>query len=97
MWVHAGFSPDTFWDQTPRHFQLAMKGVRKKLEGEAQARTALAYESGAFAGLAQAGKLKRLEHYTRKGNVQTPREMAAAIQALGAKSNMKIRRIGKEG
>jgi hypothetical protein len=93
MWVQAGFPPDTFWPQTPRNFQLAMKGVRRKLEGEAQARTALAYESGAFAGLAQAGKLKRLEHYTRKSKAQTPREMAAIIQSLGARSNMKIRRI----
>jgi hypothetical protein len=92
MWVQAGFSPETFYPQTPLHFQLAMKGVRKRMEGEAQARTALAYESGAFAGLAHHGKLKALKHYTRKA-AQTPREMASLIQSLGARSNMKIRRI----
>jgi hypothetical protein len=92
MWVQAGFSPDTFYSQTPRHFQLAMRGVRKRMEAEAQARTALAYEAGAFAGLAHHGKLKSLKHYTRKA-AQTPREMAALIQSLGANSNMKVRRL----
>jgi hypothetical protein len=95
MWVQASFSPDSFWQQTPRHFQLAMRGVRKRMEGEAQARTAQAYEAGAFAGLAHHGKLKALKHYTGKSRAQSPREMAAMIQALGAKSNMKIRRIGE--
>ena len=93
MWVQAGFSPDTFYQQTPRHFQLAMRGRRKQLENEAQARTAQAYESGAFAGLAYHGKLKALKHYMRKQSAQTPREMAALIQSLGARSNMKVRRI----
>lgn len=93
MWVQAGFSPDTFYSQTPRHFQLAMRGVRKRMETEAQARTALAYESGAFAGLAHHGKLKALKHYTRQNRAQSPREMATLIQSLGARSNMKIRRI----
>lgn len=93
MWAQAGFSPDTFYQQTPRHFQLAMRGVRKRLETEAKIRTLQAYETGAFAGLAQHGKLKALKHYTRQGQAQSPREMAAAIQALGARSNMKIKRI----
>lgn len=93
MWVQAGFPPDTFWHQTPQGFQLAMRGVRKRMESEAQARTALAYETGAFSGLGYHGKLKALKHYTGKGKAQTPREMATVIQALGAKSNMKIRRI----
>lgn len=95
MWVQAGFSPETFWPQTPKHFQLAMRGIRKRLETDAQARTLLAYESGAFAGLAHHGKLKALKHYTRKSAAQTPREMAAMIKSMGARSNMKIRRIGE--
>lgn len=93
MWVQAGFVPDAFWQQTPRHYQLAMQGVRKRLEGEAQARTAQAYEAGAFGGLAYHGKLKALAHYTGKKKAQTPREIAAALQAMGAKSDMKIRRV----
>jgi hypothetical protein len=93
MWVQAGFSPETFWPQTPRHFQLAMRGVRKRMEFDAQARTSLAYESGAFAGLAHHGKLKALKHYTRKTEAQQPREMLALIQSMGARSNMKIRRL----
>lgn len=96
MWVQAGFLPDAFYSQTPRHFQLAMRGVRKRMEYDAQARTSLAYESGAFAGLAHHGKLKALKHYTRKAAVQSPREMAALIQSIGARSNMKIRRIERE-
>lgn len=95
MWRQAGLRPDDFWQQTPRHFQLIMRGDRKRLEQEAQARTAQAYEAGAFAGLAHHGKLKALKHYTGKPRAQTPREMAAMIQSLGAKSNMKIRRIGE--
>jgi hypothetical protein len=93
MWVQAGFEPDTFWPQTPRHFQLAMRGTRKRLESEAEARTAMAYEAGAFAGLAQHGKLKALKHYTRKKAEQSPREMLAAIRSMGAKSNMQVRRV----
>jgi hypothetical protein len=96
MWVQAGQQSDIFWDQTPRHFQIVMGGVRKRMESEAQARTVYAYEAGAFAGLAYHGKLKSLAQYTRKGKVQTPREMAATIQALGARSNMKIRRIERQ-
>lgn len=97
MWTQAGFAPDSFWIQTPRHFQLAMKGVRARMEMDAKARTAQAYEGGAFAGLAHHGKLKALTHYTGKEMTQTPRQMAATIQAMGSKSNMKIRRLDRMG
>ncbi len=97
MWIQAGQFAGAFWEQTPRHFQLAMQGIRKRLEGEAAARTAQAYEAGAFGGLAHHGQLKALTHYTHKDKVQTPRQMAAAIQAMGAKSNMKIRRVDMRG
>ena len=72
-----------------------MQAVRKRMESEAKARTAQAYEAGAFAGLAHNGKLKALKHYTGEAKVQTPRAMAAAIQAMGSKSNMKIRRVDR--
>lgn len=70
-----------------------MRGVRKRMENDAQARTAQAYEAGAFAGLAHHGKLKALKHYTGKSKAQSPRQMAALIQSMGARSNMKINRI----
>lgn len=96
MWVQAGFSPELFWDQTPRHFQLAMRGVRKRRESEADRLTAQAWQAGAFSGLAQAGKLKPMKHYLgRTDKAQRPKEMLAALlayQANGAK--MTIRRIG---
>lgn len=82
MWVQAGFSPDDFWQQTPRHFQLVMQGVRKRLENESQDRTRQAWEVGAFSAAAQAGKLKPLKHYLApKAKAQAPRDMLAALLA----------------
>jgi hypothetical protein len=98
MWVQAGFSPDHFWQQTPRHFQLAMQGVRKRLENESLERTKHAWETGAFVAAASAGKLKPLRHYLRTPlQKQGPREMLAAMkahQAAGAK--MTIRKIERK-
>lgn len=93
MWVQAGFSPDPFWQQTPRHFQLAMQGVRKRMESEAEARTAQAYETGAFGGLAHHGKLKALKHYQRRLKAQTPQDMLGLLKSMGSGSNMKIKRV----
>lgn len=96
MWVQAEFPPDSFWQQTPTHYQFAMEGVRKRLEAEADARTALAYETGAFGGLAYHGKLKPFTHYKRGRRAQTPKEMLDVIKTLGSKSNMKVRRIKRD-
>ena len=92
MWAQAGFPPDDFWHQTPRHLQLVMKGVRKRMEAEQQAATAHAYEAGAFGGLAHHGKLKALTHYMKPDKAQTPQEMLAMLKAMGGKSDMKITR-----
>lgn len=98
MWVQAEFSPDDFWQQTPRHFQLAMQGVRKRLENESRERTRQAWETGAFSGAAQAGKLKPLKHYIKSPTKpQAPRDMLAALlahQTNGAK--MTIRKIERK-
>ncbi len=96
MWVQAGFSPCSFWQQTPRLFQLTMEAVGKRLRHEADFRTEQAYETGAFAGLAHHGKLKALKHYQRKQSPQTPSEMVAMIKTMGARSNMTIRRVKRE-
>lgn len=95
MWIEAGFDPDSFWHQTPDTFSLAMQGVRKRLEREAELYISTAWHIGVFAAAAQAGKIKPLRHYLRKpGVAQKPNEMIAALrefQARGAK--MKITRI----
>lgn len=94
MWIQSGFVPDDFWHQTPRHFQLAMQGVRKRLKSEADSRTAQAWQAGAFSGLAANGKLKPLKTYLSGTKAQTPQAMLAAMlahQSGGAK--MTIRKI----
>jgi hypothetical protein len=85
MWVEAGFDPDAFWHQTPDTFTLAMKGVRKRLEREADDRVALAWQTGVFAATAQAGKLKPLKHYLRRpGQKQSASEMLAIMRTFQA-------------
>jgi hypothetical protein len=92
MWVQSGFHPDPFWDQTPRHFQLIMDGVRKRLKFDADARTSLAYESGAFAGLAHAGKLKALKHYIKQpSSKMSNQEMLANMRILAQRANRKAK------
>lgn len=94
MWVQAGFSPDNFYEQTPGHFQLAMEGVRNRLEAEMETRMFASYQSGAFAGLAHHGKLKSYKHYQgQRDAAQEPREMLAMLKSMGARSNMKVTRV----
>jgi hypothetical protein len=93
LWVQAGFAPGEFWWQTPRHFHLALKAVRKRRDAEREAVLASAWETGAFAGLAQSGKLKPLRHYLKPSREQSAREMAGAIQEMGRKSNMRVKRV----
>lgn len=92
MWVEAGFQPDAFWHQTPDTFSLAMKGVRKRLEREAEDAITTAYNTAALAATAQAGKLKPLRHYLRKpGQKQSPDEMMAILRMFEARgAGMKI-------
>lgn len=97
MWVEAGFDPDNFWHQTPDTFGLAMKGVRRRMERESDAQVALAWQTGAFAAAAQAGKLKPLRHYIRKpGPVQKPSEMLSILREFQARgAGMKITKIAR--
>lgn len=93
MWVDAGFDPDSFWHQTPRTFQVAMRGVRKRMEREAEARYAHAYDTAWFFAHAQAGSLKKFDHYTKKPEaVTTPTRALAAITSMGG-GTMKVRKI----
>lgn len=95
MWVDAGFSPDAFWHQSPATFQLAMEGVRKRLEREAEADVRLAWQVAAMSAAAQAGKLKPLRHYLAKQpGQQTPAQMLAALREFQARgARMKIERV----
>lgn len=92
MWIQAGFAPDTFYAQTPRHFQLAMEGVRKRLSNEADGRIEQAWQTGAFAATAQSKRgLKPLNHYLKKpprkmGNS----EMLANMRIMAARVNKKF-------
>jgi len=81
MWAQAGFDLDAFWHQTPDTFSLAMKGVRKRLEREAQGQIVLAWHTGAFSSAAQAGKLKPLREYVDLPRPkQTPEQMLAVLR-----------------
>lgn len=83
--------PDAFWHQTPRHFQLVMRGVRRKLKGESENRLAQAWQTGAFTGATQSkGGLKPLDHYMR-GPMRRmlPDEMLAVMHALAGRQNGK--------
>ena len=92
MWVEAGFEPDAFWHQTPATFSLAMQGVRKRLERQADDQIALAWQTGVFAATAQAGKLKPLRHYLRKpAQKQSSSEMLSILREFQARgAGMKI-------
>lgn len=95
MWVDAGFDPDTFWHQTPATFQLVMQGVRKRMERDFETSLSLAWHNAAFTGATQSkGGLKPLRHYLRKP--QSPGEMVAMLKTMGAKSDMKVRRVPRK-
>lgn len=66
------------------------------MEQEQASRTMLAYETGAFAGLAHHGKLKPYGHYTQATGKQSPREMLSMLKGMGANSNMKITRVKRQ-
>lgn len=97
MWCQSGFDPDSFWHQTPLHFQLAMRGVRKRLTAAAEASLREAWWGGAFAGLTQSkGGLKPLNHYLRKNSERrmAPDAMLAAFQSMEARgAPMSIRKF----
>lgn len=88
MWVHAGFSPDAFWQQTPRHFQLAMDGVRRRLKDEGDERTRGAWETAAFNAATKTKRgLKPLHHYLSHKAAPTPQtsaQMLAILKSMNA-------------
>lgn len=99
MWCEAGFEPDRFWIQTPYHFQLAMRGVRRKLEAAAEASLRQAWWTGAFAGLTQSKDgLKPLSHYLGQAGEtkMEPDQMLAAFQSMEARGMpIAVRKISR--
>ena len=90
--MQAGQNEDRFWQQTNVSFHAVLKGVRKRQESEFEAQMRLAWHTAAFTGATESkGGLKPLQHYLRKP--QTPGQMVAALKTMGAKSDMKIRRV----
>ena len=73
MWVEAGQDPGTFWQQTPRSFQLTMRAVRRRAKADADNRFRQTYQTAAFTGAAMARKLKPMAHYLK----EPPRKMGS--------------------
>lgn len=84
MWVDAGFEPDTFWQQSPQTFQLVMRGVRKRMERQAEDDLRTAWHTAAFTAASQSkGGLKDLRYYLpRKPQKQSPENMLAMLRTL---------------
>lgn len=85
MWVSAGFLPDTFWDQTPATFGAAMRGVRARLEREADDLVRLAHQTAVFSRMDKlSGDVRR--YLPKRGAPvrQSPRDMLAVLRSLQA-------------
>lgn len=97
MWCQSGLDPERFWEQTPYHFQLVMRGIRKRLTSESEDRLRQAWWGGAFAGLTQSkGGLKPLDHYLRRPSQarMKPKTMLDAFHSMKAQGMpMTIRRV----
>jgi hypothetical protein len=84
IWVSEGFQPETFWQQTERSFAASIEGRIEVREREAEAAFLLAYNTGAFSGIAAAGKLKKFAYYNQK-----PSKVRNAANLLGMLRGMK--------
>ncbi len=89
MWCQAGLEPDNFWHQTPLHFQVIMRGIRKRLEQQAESDLANSWTTAALTGATQSkGGLKPLKHYLRKpGRRMSNTEMLANMRMLADRAN----------
>lgn len=71
-----------------------MGGAIKRIEREIELSLQTAHAMASFnAATKSKGGLKPLAHYTRKMRGDTPEDMLALLKSMGAKSDMKIRRI----
>jgi hypothetical protein len=100
-WALAGQSPDTFWSQTPASFDAVMRGAIRARRMQGDADLALAYSVAALSAAAQAGKLKSLSHYQRRGDrgnlAQTPQEMLSVFRQFKARgAPINIQRVRRE-
>lgn len=86
MWCQH-FGPDTFLEQTAVTFAASLRGRHQAFKLKAEQDISLAWHTAAFSGAAQAGKLKKLEHYLPKAPAmpQTADDVAAIFRLLKAK------------
>lgn len=92
MWCEAGQEPDSFWHQTPRHFQVVMAGVRERNKAKGETRVALAWQTAAFTGLTQTKSgLKPLRHYLqRPARRMSDAEMLGNMKLIASRVNRKM-------
>lgn len=89
MWIEEGFSPDLFWAQTGRSFQIAVEARFEARKAEARDDTRRAWQIANFAGASFGGKLQDLDHYLPTEGGEKPQSVAALFGFL-----MKMRRKG---
>ncbi|MEM6493698.1 MAG: hypothetical protein AAF650_04895 [Pseudomonadota bacterium] len=106
--MQAGFDPDSFWQQSPIHFQIAMRGVRRRLELEEETQLVSAWHIASLTARTQTKEglpkldelLKRLRDLRRReanpGARQSYSEMLANMRILAARQNAIHHRMTKE-
>lgn len=75
QFVSAGFSPDSFWQLTPREYATIMAGARERFDMEHRARAWLAWH---IAALPRTKRFPDLEDLMPT-QAQSPREIRMAI------------------
>lgn len=76
-WVASGLPPADFWEQTPRLYLAAMRGIRARDERDAQGRTIAAWLT---ARLMRAQKLPDLDKLLRPARKSLASQTAAELQ-----------------
>lgn len=92
----AGLDEARFWQQTVCSYNLVVAGAIKQAEHQIEAQIVQAHW---VERLAREHKLRPVSHYLRKRpqRAQTPKEMLEMLKAMGAGSDMKIRKIELKG
>lgn len=95
MWCQS-FTPETFFDQTAATFAASLRGRAKARDLKAEQNVVLAWQTAAFSGAAQAGKLKPLANYlpSARPKPQTADEMLSVLRQFKARgAPMNIRKV----
>ncbi|GLK49489.1 hypothetical protein GCM10017620_24620 [Brevundimonas intermedia] len=88
MWVEAGFDPESYWRQTPRLYDIAIRARIRVREQEQQGRAWLAWHVAALPKMKRFPGLKELLGQRPKARVQTPSRIEAELKRMfGLKRN----------